>query len=158
MAVLAEAGADVLALETVPDVVEAEAMLIALSGLGVPAWLSYTIDGDQTRAGQLLADAFALTDNHDEVLAVGVNCCAPDDVSAAIGVAASASGGKAVVAYPNSGEVWDAVGRVWTGQPVLTEQPLDAWIHDGARLVGGCCRVTPTQIRDLALRLRVPPP
>src|SRR6185312_8319822 len=51
---LADAGPDVLALETVPDTVEAEALLEALDGIGVPAWLSYTIEGAKTRAGQPL--------------------------------------------------------------------------------------------------------
>ena len=58
--VLAEAGPDVLALETVPDVDEAEALVGAVAGLGVPAWLTYSIDGDRTRAGQPLAEAFAV--------------------------------------------------------------------------------------------------
>ena len=75
--VLAAAGPDVLALETVPDADEAEALLSAIAGLGVPAWLTYSIDGDRTRAGQPLAEAFALAADAPEVVAVGVNCCAP---------------------------------------------------------------------------------
>jgi hypothetical protein len=43
---LAEAGPDVLALETVPDTDEAEALMTAIAGLGIPAWLSYTIASD----------------------------------------------------------------------------------------------------------------
>lgn len=38
--VLADAGADVLAIETIPSPVEAEAILAELEGLGVAAWLS----------------------------------------------------------------------------------------------------------------------
>ncbi|WP_234285889.1 homocysteine S-methyltransferase, partial [Streptomyces venezuelae] len=40
--VLAAAEPDVLALETVPDAEEAEALLRAAEGCGVPVWLSYT--------------------------------------------------------------------------------------------------------------------
>src|SRR5262249_48404320 len=58
--ILADAGPDVLACETVPDEREAEALVTALDGVGVPAWLSYTIDGQTTRAGQPLPEAFAL--------------------------------------------------------------------------------------------------
>jgi len=155
MAILAEAGPDVLALETVPDAVEAEALLTALDGLGVPAWLSYTVDGAYTRAGQPLADAFSLTAGVAPLIAVGVNCCAPTDVTAAIRLATAASGVPAV-AYPNSGETWDADARSWTGEPTLARQPLDDWLAAGAGLVGGCCRVTPTQIADLASRLATP--
>lgn len=153
MQVLADAGADVLALETVPDVVEAEAMLRVVEELGVPAWLSYTIDGVHTRAGQPLGEAFGLAEGLDDVLAVGVNCCAPGDVAPAVAIAARA-GGKAVVVYPNSGELWDATVRGWTGDAEWDAQSVDAWIGEGARLVGGCCRVTPAHIADLAVRLR----
>ena len=41
--ILADAGADVLAIETVPDIDEAEALVGWFVRLGVPAWLSYTI-------------------------------------------------------------------------------------------------------------------
>ncbi|MGH3311075.1 MAG: homocysteine S-methyltransferase, partial [Streptomyces sp.] len=105
VAALAEAEPDVFALETVPDVDEAEAMLRAVRGCGVPVWLSYTIDGRRTRAGQPLADAFAVAAGQDQVVAVGVNCCAAADVDHAIEVAAATTG-KPVVVYPNSGERW----------------------------------------------------
>ncbi|MDI6102009.1 homocysteine S-methyltransferase [Actinoplanes sp. NEAU-A12] len=153
MRVLADAGADVLALETVPDVAEAEAMIQVVQELGMPAWLSYTIDGDRTRAGQSLGEAFRLAAGVNEVIAVGVNCSAPGDVAPAVAVAAEA-GGKPVVVYPNSGETWDAAARTWTGEPGWGRQPTDSWIGAGARLVGGCCRVTPAQIADLATQLR----
>ena len=105
---LAEAGADVLALETVPDVDEAEALVDLVRSVGVPAWLSYTIDGTRTRAGQPLAEAFAVAAGVDEIVAVGVNCCAPDDVLPAIGIARVID--KPVIVYPNSGERWDGPG------------------------------------------------
>ncbi len=149
MEILAEAGADVLALETVPDTLEAEALLTALSGLGVPAWLSYTIDGATTRAGQPIADAFALAAGVDAVIAVGVNCCAPAHATLATPVAAHASG-KPVVVYPNSGESWDAQRRSWAGTSTVDELPAAAWVDAGARLVGGCCRVTPDGIAAIA--------
>ncbi|WP_030044813.1 homocysteine S-methyltransferase, partial [Streptomyces resistomycificus] len=99
---LAAAGPDVLALETVPDADEAQALLRAVRGLGVPAWLSYSVAGDRTRAGQPLEEAFAPAAEADEVVAVGVNCCAPEDVAAATETAARVTG-KPVVVYPNSG-------------------------------------------------------
>src|SRR5882757_6733947 len=58
--VLAAAEPDVLALETVPDTDEARALLRGVRGLGVPAWLSYSVAGERTRAGQPLDEAFAL--------------------------------------------------------------------------------------------------
>lgn len=140
--VLADADADVLAAETIPDVDEAEALVNLVRSLGVPAWLSCTIDGAHTRAGQPLADAFAVAAGVPEIVAVGVNCCAPDDVLPAIGPARAV--GKPVIVYPNSGEHWD--GRAWTGRSKFSVELASQWISAGARIVGGCCRVRPTDI------------
>lgn len=168
--VLAEAGADVLALETVPDVDEAEALAGLVAGLGVPAWLSYTIEGARTRAGQPLTEAFAVAAGVPEIVAVGVNCCAPDDVLGAIGTAAEVFGarrrsdgaieiGKPVIVYPNSGERWDHRRRAWTGRSRFSEfsgQLARQWVSAGARIVGGCCRVRPADIAAVA-RVLAPP-
>ena len=150
--VLAAARPDVLALETVPDTDEAAALLRAVRGLGVPAWLSYTVAGDRTRAGQPLDEAFALAADADEVIAVGVNCCAPEDVSGAVETAARVTG-KPVVAYPNSGETWDAKTRGWRGRSSYPVGRVRDWRERGARLVGGCCRVGPETITSIARAL-----
>jgi homocysteine S-methyltransferase len=150
---LASAGPDVLALETVPDVDEAEALLRAVSGLDVPVWLSYSVAGGRTRAGQSLEQAFGLVAGVDQVLAVGVNCCAPEEAAGAVELA-SALTGKPVVVYPNSGEVWDAKARAWAGPSTFDAGRVGEWTRAGARLVGGCCRVGTEQIAELAGTLR----
>ncbi|MEU5537360.1 homocysteine S-methyltransferase [Streptomyces sp. NPDC020362] len=147
--VLAAAAPDVLALETVPDTEEAQALVRAVRGLGVPAWLSYTVDGRHTRAGQPLEEAFALAADVDEVIAVGVNCCAPKDVEHAAGIAARVTG-KPVVVYPNSGETWDAGARAWRGRTTFGAEQVKGWRDAGARLIGGCCRVGPEAIASIA--------
>ncbi|WP_228973768.1 homocysteine S-methyltransferase [Streptomyces sp. DH12] len=151
--VVAAARPDVLALETVPDADEARALLRAVRGLGVPAWLSYTVAGGLTRAGRPLEEAFGLAADAEEVVAVGVNCCAPEETERAVALAARVTG-KPVVAYPNSGEVWDARARAWRGRPTFSADLAEAWRRAGARLVGGCCRVGPAAITDVAARLR----
>lgn len=150
--VLAAARPDVLALETVPDTDEAAALLRAVRGLGVPAWLSYSVAGDRTRAGQPLEEAFALAADAAEVVAVGVNCCAPEDVSGAVETAARVTG-KPVVVYPNSGETWDARERSWRGRSSFAAERVRDWREGGARLVGGCCRVGPRTVASIARTL-----
>ncbi|MFE9171315.1 homocysteine S-methyltransferase [Streptomyces kebangsaanensis] len=147
--VLAAARPDVLALETVPDTDEARALLRAVRGLGVPAWLSYSVAGGRTRAGQPLEEAFALAADTDEVIAVGVNCCAPGDAAAAVRTAARVTG-KPVVVYPNSGESWDAGSRTWAGRSTFGPERVRVWRAAGARLIGGCCRVGPEGIAQVA--------
>ncbi|MEU6049722.1 homocysteine S-methyltransferase [Streptomyces xanthochromogenes] len=150
---LVAAEPDVLALETVPDADEAEALLRVVEGCGVPVWLSYSIEGGRTRAGQDLASAFALVAGLDQVIAVGVNCCTPADADRAVSLAASVTG-KPVVVYPNSGERWDAEGRRWAGGATFDVGRVGEWLAAGARLVGGCCRVGPAEIAQLAARVR----
>lgn len=149
MEVLAEAGPDVLALETVPDVDEAVAELEVLDGIGLPAWLSFNISGERTRAGQPMREAFAVAAGRAEVVAVGVNCCSPADAAAAVPVARAVTG-KPVVVYPNSGEGWDAAARDWTGPSRFDAEQARGWLGEGAALVGGCCRVSPAEIAELA--------
>ncbi|SDQ47382.1 homocysteine S-methyltransferase [Quadrisphaera sp. DSM 44207] len=156
--VLAAAGADVLALETVPGAAEAEALLAELADLegasssGPAAWLSLTCAGGRTRAGEAAADAFALARGVPGVLAVGVNCCEPQDAAALVPVAVAACDLPAVV-YPNSGEVWDARARRWRGAAAPVADGVDTWVAHDARLVGGCCRVGPDQVAGIAARV-----
>ncbi|MFJ7957575.1 homocysteine S-methyltransferase [Streptomyces sp. NPDC096319] len=147
--VLAQAAPDVLALETVPDAEEAEALLRAADGCGVPVWLSYTVEGGRTRAGQDLAEAFAVAAGNEQVVAVGVNCCDPAEAADAVELAVAVTGKPAVV-YPNSGERWDARARGWSGDMAFDPAWAVGWAEKGARLVGGCCRVGPATIGALA--------
>ncbi len=151
--VLIEAAPDVLALETIPDVDEAEALVDLVRRQQIPAWLSYTIAGDQTRAGQPLDEAFAVAADVPEIVAVGVNCCAPGDVLGAV-VTARRVTGKPVIVYPNSGEEWDGMNRVWLGSPSKDTGLATQWVQAGARIVGGCCRVRPADIAAIVAAIR----
>lgn len=156
MELLAESGADVLACETVPAAAEAEALIAEADALGVPVWLSLTtVTGDggvvRTRRGEPAADVFALAAGVDAVVAVGVNCTDPAGIGSA--VEAAAASGKPVVVYPNSGEIWDAEARRWTGSPGIDPHAVPHWVGAGARLVGGCCRVRPDHIAAIAAAL-----
>lgn len=157
LAVLAGAGADLLALETIPCLAEVEALLAEVAGTGVPCWLSLTCASPTTtRAGEPVAEAFAMAREVAEVIAVGVNCLDPRDAGPLVATAAEVSG-KPVVVYPNSGEEWDAVRRSWSGTGAGLADRVPGWLADGARLVGGCCRVSPAEIARMADRLPASP-
>jgi homocysteine S-methyltransferase len=151
--VLCSAGADLLACETIPVLEEARAYAVLLAGSpDARAWLSFTSpDGDHTSHGEPLAECARLADGVANVIAVGVNCVKPEVVAAAIR-ALKAGTSKPIVVYPNSGERWDAGDESWHGaagrEGLATLAPQ--WISAGAGIVGGCCRVGPGQIADLA--------
>lgn len=147
---LAEAAPDVFAIETIPDLREAEAVLTALDGLGIPAWLSYSIRGTTTSAGQPLTEAFALARSSDAVLATGVNCAPACDTAAALALVTDLPG----IAYPNGGGLWDAEARAWQGAEDEIADLVPSWLAAGTAILGGCCRVGPTEIKELASRLQ----
>jgi homocysteine S-methyltransferase len=148
IALLIEAGVDILALETIPCLAEVEALLAEIDGSGQPCWLSITCAGNRTRAGEPAAEAFSLARDIDEIVAVGVNCIDPSDTYALVRNA-SESSEKPIVVYPNSGERWDAAARAWVGPGTFQAKDAEKWISGGARLVGGCCRVGPGDIKAI---------
>ncbi len=146
--VLAASGADVLAIETIPCAVEVEALVLELALLDIPAWISLTCSGLRTRAGEPAEEVFSMAASAPTVIAVGINCTDPGDAEALVGLASQT--GKPVVVYPNSGEWWNAGARGWEGEAAFSVADVRGWITAGARLVGGCCRVGPTEIAALA--------
>ena len=130
-----------------------EALIAEVAGLGMQCWLSLTCAGGLTRAGEPAREAYAMARGVSEIVAVGVNCTAPDEAGALVRVAAEGQRAPVVV-YPNSGELWDAETRRWHGEGHSRRpEAVTAWVADGARLVGGCCRVGPSQIAALAAAL-----
>jgi homocysteine S-methyltransferase len=150
--VLAGSGADVIACETIPSLDEVRALIAVLRAHpGMPAWVSMTSrDGVHTAHGEPLADCARELDAVESLVAIGVNCVHPTVVGGAIRSLATATD-KPIVVYPNSGEEWDAAARQWRGAPAglrLAER-VPAWLDAGARLIGGCCRTGPSDIRAL---------
>lgn len=147
--VLAQAEPDVLAVETIPSLAELEAICAELDGVGVPAWVSVTVADGALRSGEPLSEAFAIAASAADVVAIGVNCCDVAEVAPALTVLRSTAGTPAV-AYPNSGEHWHADTRTWSGDERSITAVAPDWIAGGAGIVGGCCRVGPGEIAELA--------
>jgi len=146
---LLSATPDLLAVETIPDIDEAAVLAELIDEYDAPAWLSYTIADGLTRAGQPLADAFAVAADVDAIIATGVNCCAPADVLHAVEVAVTTTG-KPAIAYPNAGETWDSDNHAWVGTSSYDLALVPAWRQAGAAHLGGCCRIGPATIAALA--------
>jgi homocysteine S-methyltransferase len=154
---LAAAQPATLAIETIPSIVEAEALLQVLDTLGdVPAWISFSCrDAGHLNDGTPFADAVDLVAGHPSVVAVGANCTSPLVVPGLVRVAAQRTAAR-VVAYPNKGGTWDAAAKRWTGDDLPRGLgPVAAELRTaGARLIGGCCGTGPSDIRAVANALR----
>ncbi len=150
-----DSTADVLALETIPSGAEAELLAELLRDCRTPAWVSFCCrDETSLSDGTPLAEAASPYRDHPTVLAVGVNCTAPQFIVPLIRTLKEALPCKAVVAYPNSGELYDATDNAWLGRGTSGSLPVLDWVAAGAKLVGGCCRVGPAQIRRMAEQLK----
>jgi homocysteine S-methyltransferase len=153
--VLAASQADLLACETIPSRVEAQALLSLLEETpGRWAWLSFQCrDEGHLADGMPLDEVASLCAAHPRVAAVGVNCVPPGAVSGLL-EALEAVGGSGVdgriplVAYPNSGEVYDASTKRWGPGAEAADLGAAAfgWRRQGATVLGGCCRTTPETI------------
>jgi len=153
--VLWGAGPDLLACETIPDVVEVRALADLVDEAAAPAWLTLSCaDGGHLRDGTPVEEAAAIADVTPGFVAVGVNCTAPEHVEELVARIAATSA-KPIVVYPNSGERWEPGTGRWlpaTG-PDVDVTSARRWVEAGARLVGGCCRVGPGRISELAASL-----
>ena len=152
MEALIAAGADMLACETLPCLIEAQAIVNVLKEFPkVSAWISFSAkDETHISNGERLADCAAWLDSHPQVAAVGVNCTAPRYISSLIREAQHATN-KPILVYPNSGETYNAEKHEWDGNAceAFAEQAKE-WYANGAHIIGGCCRTTPDDIRAIA--------
>jgi len=153
MKALIEAGADVLACETIPCLIEAQAIAKLLKEFpNITAWISFTAQDERhISEGQVFADCVKELESHPQIAAIGINCTSPKFIPSLIREAKKATN-RPILVYPNSGETYDAKKNDWDGNPVhgsFGEQAKE-WHEAGARLIGGCCRTTPEDIRVIA--------
>ncbi len=150
---LIASGVDVLAIETIPRLDELRVILNIIAVINFPVWVSISLkDTAHLANGDSLADFQQLVEQDQNVIAYGINCVSPQLVAPVIenlSVAAT----KPLVAYPNSGAIFDAVTKTWS-EEISVEQGFSTdarcWHQKGAKLIGGCCCSTEHDIARLA--------
>ncbi|XP_071570056.1 homocysteine S-methyltransferase YbgG-like [Temnothorax nylanderi] len=155
---LLEKGVDLLAIETIPCVREAEAVIDLLKEFpNTQAWLTFSCRDD----GKSLADGSDFREIAvrcyknalpGQILAIGVNCIAPQFVTTLL---QDINKGKSndlipLVVYPNSGEKY-IVAQGWTkeGEAPSLHEFIDEWLDLGVRYIGGCCRTYATDVKRI---------
>ena len=89
-----------------------------------------------------------------KLAAIGVNCTAPQYISNLIELIRTVFENEielnrpAIVVYPNSGEIYNGETFTWSGDAMNLDN-VKQWRGQGARLIGGCCRVTPQHIKQM---------
>jgi S-methylmethionine-dependent homocysteine/selenocysteine methylase len=153
---LADAGVDLLLLESMNTVCEARLALSAARSTGLPIWVSFVVDADgHVLGGESLSEAVSVARDAG-VEAVLVNCAPVDDISRAIrGLRAA---GSPIGAFAHVGR-FDPPSWKFEFFPQFTdcdEWPSERyaaaagqWQAQGVRIVGGCCGTSPAHVRAL---------
>jgi len=153
---MAATDADILACETIPSYAECRALAqLLLETPGRYAWFAFSCkDAQHVSDGSRLADCLSFLDDIEQVAAVGINCTSPVHVLGLLAEARAVTD-KPLVLYPNSGELFDAESKRWTGRADALDfaQGCQEWRAAGASVIGGCCRTGPEHIRQIRERL-----
>ncbi|CAG5022003.1 unnamed protein product [Parnassius apollo] len=144
---LVDAGVDLLALETIPCQEEAEMLCDLLREFpNIKAWLSFSCKDNQSIAHGESFQKVAKKcweANPDQLVAVGVNCCAPSYVADLLkGINDDRPHSPIpLIVYPNSGEKYNPqIGWIDRDKCESVEVFIQEWLDLGVRYVGGCCR------------------
>ncbi|MED6193361.1 Catalyzes methyl transfer from S-methylmethionine (SMM) to adenosyl-L-homocysteine (AdoMet) [Stylosanthes scabra] len=159
--ILVDSGADLIAFETIPNKLEAQAyaeLLDEEEGIHIPAWFSFSCkDESHVVNGDPIQDCAVIADSCSKVVAVGVNCTAPRFIHGLISSIKKATS-KAIIVYPNSGETYIAETHQWEKSSGVVEDDfvsyVGKWREAGASVFGGCCRTTPNTIRGISQAIR----
>ncbi|KAF3455647.1 hypothetical protein FNV43_RR00286 [Rhamnella rubrinervis] len=157
--ILANSGADLIAFETTPNKLEAQAYaeLLDEEGIDIPAWFTFSSkDGVNVVSGDSILECASIADSCRQVVAVGINCTPPRFIHSLISSIRKVTS-KPIVIYPNSGETYDAENKKWVKSSGVNDEDfvsyLGKWREAGASLFGGCCRTTPNTIRAISKAL-----
>ncbi|MEY8842539.1 homocysteine S-methyltransferase family protein [Cribrihabitans sp. XS_ASV171] len=156
---------DLILIETVSSLLEAEGALSGTAACRKPVWISFSVmdeDGTRLRSGEPIADIAPLIERFQPE-AVLVNCSPPEAMPAALDILAGL--GKPFGAYANGftriseeflkdAPTVDALEQRTDLDPDRYADMAMGWLDQGATILGGCCEVGPAHIAELARRLR----
>lgn len=154
---LIETKPDLLACETIPCLIEAQALCELLKDYpDVYTWVSFSAkDGQHINSGESIRECAAYLDAQPNVVAIGINCTAPQYIESLIEEIKAVTT-KPIIVYPNGGATYNALTKTWDGFSKSSSYGKSAymWYEKGARLIGGCCQTTPEDIAQIAKWVR----
>ncbi len=157
IAALAEAGADLLMIETMPALNEAREALLAAreAAPGLPVVVMITVDEDGNCLDGTSPQQAAAMLTEWGADAIGCNCSTgPATVLTAIEAMRTATS-LPLAAMPNAGMPRAVDGRnIYLCSPEYMASFARKAIKAGAQFVGGCCGTTPNHIRAMKSAMR----
>ena len=147
---LVDAGVDFIGFETMMSLWECRAGLIATRDLGVPVFVSITVDGNgRTLMGSTLP-ACVVTLQELGAAAIGINCAEGPAGLDELFYRAKVCAKVPLIAKPNAGRPDpEHPGRFDLDCPQFIDEMKNV-IRSGAVILGGCCGTGPEHIAGLA--------
>lgn len=157
MQTLIEAKPDLLACETIPCLIEAKALCKLLEEFqDTYAWMSFSArDGKHINSGESVRECAQFLETQKQIIAIGINCTAPQHIESLIGEIKAVSN-KPIIVYPNGGSTYNALTKTWDGfsKSATYGKMAHSWYEKGASIIGGCCQTTPEDIAQIAKWVR----
>jgi len=152
--VLADAGSDLILVETVNSIAEAVVAVESANHAGIPIWVAFVPDENgRLFTGETMAAASAALAplKPDAIL---LNCAPPADCAAGLRELVPTASAPTGV-YPHIGR-FNPPEWMFTDEypPPTYLDEARAWRERGAAIVGGCCGTTPEHIALLAKEFR----
>lgn len=152
---------DLIGFETVPNVNELKAILSWDEKiLSKPFYIGLSVhENGVLRDGttmEEIGNIFKSLGNkvNPNLLLLGINCVSFNHSPSILEDIHKNLPDMPLIAYPNSGEVYDTVKKIWLPQnsenSLTWEQVVKRYIEAGARIIGGCCRTTPKDILEIS--------
>lgn len=147
---LAAASVDLLLIETMKYMLEAEAAAEAASKTGLPFGVSFICRSDgRLLSGESITEAAKAVEVHKPAF-LGINCTPATSLEPALKELRSASRLPiAVYANPGHTEDFQTWGVTEASEPEAYCRLAEHWIELGAHMVGGCCYTGPEHIAAL---------
>ena len=155
---LDQSSADILACETIPSYKETVVLADILKDVNKQAWVSFSCkDEYHINDGTPIEDCIDIIFDHPNIFAIGVNCTRPEYISGLVEVIKPKIKDKRIIVYPNSGDVYNADTKTWSGLSTTTSfvEMAKEWLELGVDIIGGCCRVGPEEIKSLSKLIKV---
>ena len=144
-----EAGADMIAIETMSDLYETKAALLAAKEqTKLPVYVTMSFDATGRTFTGCTPASMARTLEGLGADAVGVNCSLGPDQMADIIREIRANTSLPVIAKPNAGLPDPVTGAYGVG-PAEFARDMEALAEAGADILGGCCGTDPDYIRAI---------
>lgn len=148
-----QSGVDFVLFETIPSIREVKAInaLVNIDSQKEVALSLSCRNERQINDGTMIEKCADEVASNSKITAVGVNCIDPEYGVSLLRKLRSRLPSKIIMIYPNSGEHFSTQTRSWSGEDASENFVLQAkmWKLAGARLIGGCCRITPSHIAAL---------